>query len=147
MSEFFHRLPLPLRSTLPIYKISVNPCYYCHQVISQYFISIYYIHNEAIWSYKLIILFVLRTKIVYFSSLNPFASVGSYLNLLYVVWQHQVLKIFNAWLSSAGVTENWTFVFNVRMFVHVRRTFEHANMDLRKKLKNIRTLNMRTFEY
>ena len=48
--------------------------------------------------------------------------------------------------SKAGVTEHWTFAFNVRMFVHVRRTFEHANMGLRKKLKNIRTLNMRTFD-
>ena len=118
-SSFIDSRYLYRDSTLPIYKISVNPCYYCHQVISQYFISIYYIHNEAIWSFKLIILFVLRTKIVYFSSLNPFVSVGSYLNLLYDVWQHQVLKIFNDWLSSAGFAEH-------------KRTFEHANMGLRK---------------
>ena len=60
-----------------------------------------------------------------------------------------------SWYSESGATEHWTFVFNVRLFVHVRRTFEHANMVLRKKLKNIRTFehanirilaNMRTFE-
>ena len=32
------------------------------------------------------------------------------------------------------------------MFVRVRRTFEQTNIDLGDELKNIRTLNNRTFE-
>ena len=48
--------------------------------------------------------------------------------------------------SRPGATEHRTFVFNVRMFVRVRRTFEQTNIDLGDELKNIRTLNNRTFE-